>query len=111
MEMFYLNDGTREAIFNDEQFEDLLRDKLSSSVAIYYKEKISELKEKADYTAIKVNTDLDSYESDLEFNRNCFLELYDMVEELERKICEKRTTKLDISNLLKRMERKISSQI
>jgi len=45
---------------------------------------VSELKEKADYTSQRLNTDLDSYEATLDEQRALLLDVSEELEELER---------------------------
>ena len=64
---------------------------------------IADLKEQADYTAQKINTDLDCYESELEEYSSLCSDLKDMINELSDYIDDSK--KLDRNHIIKVLSR------
>ena len=65
------------------------------------REFITDLKEKADYTTQKIDTDLDCYESELEGYNTLCCDLRDMIDKLDDYINDSK--KLDRSHVLKEL--------
>ena len=86
----------------------IIEKECSSELVDILREFISDLKEKADYTTQKINTDLDSYESELnEYNSLCS-DLRDGIKRLKDYI--NNSTRLDRNHIveeLKCMEKEI----
>lgn len=67
-----------ETIFEARDFEYLLDKHLGYDASKYFRELVEELKEAADETEAKVNTDLGSYEASLESNTRAFQDIEDV---------------------------------
>lgn len=106
-ETLHLPDGSMEVLFSREDFQRLIREKLGFDAEL----KIIELINEADYTKQKISTDLESYESSLDSNNTCFLDILDIVQDLQTLLQEKRINKTKISKSIEQIEKLISNQI
>lgn len=109
-----LKDGSTEVIFQPKDFHYLIEKHMGYDAADYFEkmEKIvDELQEEADYTAAKVNTDLESYESSLESNTACFQEILEVMEQIKSILEAPRINKKKLFNLVEQVEKEIKNQI
>jgi len=107
----HLPDGSMEVIFQPKDFHYLIEKHMGYDAAGYFEKMVDELQEEADYTAAKVDTDLESYEASLESNTACFNDLLDNIEELKKLLQQQRIDRRKIYKVLDRMETQITNQI
>lgn len=82
-DVLYLKDGSTKVIFDHDDFIKLISEYMGTDAEYRLKEIISDLQDKADYTAQKVNTDLDSYESQLDSQTAAFNDILDGLEKIQ----------------------------
>lgn len=106
-ETLFLPDGSNEVLLSDGDFQRLVYEKLGREA----EQKIIELIEKADYTNQSIDTDLRSYESSLESNKECFDDLLDDIRRMADLLEAPRLDKSRILKLLGTMQKQINNQI
>jgi len=79
-----LKDGSVEIIFEPKDFQYLVEKHLGYDAETYFRTLIEKLQKEADYTQVKVNTDLEAYEASLESNTRAFID----IEEICRSMIE-----------------------
>lgn len=102
-----LKDG-KNTIFaeNERDLVYLIREYLSDDVSIWVEDYIQKLIKEADYTDRKVNTDLNSYESQLENQNSAFSEISEQLDNLKEYIDDttKKMTKKNVLGYIKSIE-------
>ena len=103
-------DGRFHIILNEDYFSDLVDDYMGRECGQYLKEMISCFKEKASYVAQAVNTDLASYEEEL--NSNCYA-FEDIAIELDsiRQLINGRLNRKELERIVHNIESIIHNQI
>lgn len=106
-----LNNGKTELVASTEHFTELVNDNMGSDARNYLDSKIEKLQHDADYNQAKINTDLTSYEMDLQSNTSCFIEILDTVTQLKTITNSKRVNKQKLNELLEHIDTLINIQI
>lgn len=70
--MLTLSDGSNHILFQSRDFLDLVDEKMGVEARKWLEERVGGLEEMADYTAAALNSDIQSYESSLDSNRDAF---------------------------------------
>lgn len=72
---------------------------------------IEDLVEKSDYVKSKIESDLPSYEMNLEENRDAFLDLGDMLQSMSKELEKKKINRQSLEGIIDRMESVINQHI
>lgn len=100
-------EGNYDFIYESADFAQILEDKLG----IDYKNYFIEVNSKADYNKVKVNSDLNAYESELESNRDTAQDILDTLECLYSIMESKRLDRVKITEKLNSIESKLVNMI
>lgn len=103
----YLPDGTMEVICSLDDFQKLIYNRLGREA----EQEIIKLRNAADYTEAKIDTDLASYESSLESNAVAFQDILKETKQMKVLLNTKRINRLSIYVLMDNIETLISNQI
>ncbi len=103
----YLKDGSMEILFSNRDFQRLIYDRLGTEA----EQEIINLINESDYTQIKVNTDIDSYESSLDGMNCCLNDVLDSLVDMRKIIEGKRIDKDKLKDMIDNMERQINNYI
>lgn len=103
-------DGRLHVILNEDYFSELVDDYMGRECGQYLKETITLLKEKASYATQAVNTDLNSYEEELNSNRYAFEDIATELDTIE-KLIDSRLNRKALAQAVKNIRRIISNQI
>lgn len=110
----YMNDGSVEYIFNEEgtieyynDFQKIIYEKLGRDA----EQVIIQLRNDADYTEWKVNTDIVAYESQLESNASCFLTILELLQEIDTILSKHRLNKKELLDIITEIRKNINNQI
>jgi len=106
-----LKDGSVETLLEPRDFQYLVEKHMGYDVETYFRTLIEKLQEEADYTKAKVETDLDSYEAQLEGNTTCFLDILDIIKGAEKLLMKKRLNKAELVKLLNQIKTEINNVI
>ncbi len=88
-------------VFDEKDIFYIVDEECSPEISDLLRELISDLKEQADYTTQKVDTDLDSYEASLEEYSNAFGEIDDYLTKLNNYISDsKRLDRNEIMSII-----------
>jgi len=104
-----LKDGTQDMIFTPEHFNRLVLDKLGDDAGNYLDGRIQELQDEADYTAAKIDTDMDSYEASLDSYNALCSDLLESISQLRDMLSEKRIQRRNMEKIINEMEREINN--
>jgi hypothetical protein len=107
MANIYLPDGSCVIILSNEDFQELIREKLGRDAETEFTNILEQLNDAKE----GVGTDLRSYEASLESNSRCFNELLDIIAELKRLLQSNRLNRTQISKLINQMKTEIYNQI
>lgn len=112
MSAIWLKDGSMEMIFSEDnnrfyEFKNIIKEKLGNDAEDIVQEMIDEIEAKKE----DINSDLESYEQDLENNRDCFLELLESIKEIQKILSETRINRKKLISIIKDMTDKINNQI
>lgn len=88
MGIIQLSDGSTELIMSKKDIIDIAQNKLGSEYSNLISNMVDTQEENEIYAKERINTDLDSYESQLEEYRDCMLEVLEIAEEIETYIHE-----------------------
>lgn len=106
-----LANGKTEFIFNDNDILMIIENELGYDFSRY----VCELMNQADKTKVwaeqKYYSDMNSYEATMESQRNCLMDILDMVEKLQGMFKAPRLKKEECFKLLKQISREISNEI
>ena len=103
-------DGRLHVILNENYFFELVDDYMGRECGQYLKETISLLKEKASYAAQAVNTDLNSYEEELNSNRYAFEDIATELNNIQQLI-NGRLNRKELGRIVHNIKSIISNQI
>lgn len=97
-------------IFNEKDIYYIIDENCSPEISDMIRETIDDLKEKADYTAKKIDTDLNSYEAQLEGYNNAFCDVTENLNKLDNYISDsKRLDRNEILNVIGDIRKQISN--
>ena len=103
----HLLDGSMEIMFSRDDFQRLIYEKLGWDA----EQKLIEIIKEANYTQVKIDTDLESCEASLESNTRCMNDILDDLESMKTILDAKRMDKKKMFNLIEQIETKINNQI
>lgn len=106
-----LKDGKNETIFN---FNDVLRlvdQYMGDEPKRWLEAHVGELQQAADYTTVKVDTDLSSYEASLESNRTAFGEILEQLKAVTEQMQSPRVNRQPVIHAVKEIAKIINNQI
>ena len=103
-------DGRLHVILNEDYFSELVDDYMGRECGQYLKETITLLKEQANYTAQAVNTDLTSYEEELNSNRCAFEDISTELDSIQQLI-DGRLNRKELERIVHNIKSIISNQI
>ena len=107
MGMVYLNDTTTEMILCTRDLQNLISDKLGKDAEIEFNNIINDKDEK-----IKIcNDEIRSFEMSLDSNRDCFLDILDSLDRINRIVSSPRVNKKDVLETIKLIRKNINNQI
>ena len=99
MSMIQLNDGTQAFILNSRDLVEIAYNNLGSEYSDEIEKVIISSSEAELYAEKRINTDLNSYEGQIEEYRDCMLEVQEILEKLEESIEDSK--RLNRDNILK----------
>lgn len=100
-------DGNTDIIYDNMDFYEVLDNRLGSEYAEYFKG----VCDKVDYNKMKLNSDLESYESQLESNCSEINDVLDIIEDINSILCSKRLNKEKLYKYIVTIETKLSNMI
>lgn len=103
-------DGRLHVILNEDYFSELVDDYMGRECGQYLKATINSLKEQADYTSRAIETDLNSYEEELNSNRYAFEDISFELDTIENLI-DNRLNRKALAQAIKNIRNIISNQI
>ena len=110
----YLKDGSVEYIFHEEEtpeyyddFQRIIYEKLGREAELI----VIQLRKAADYNKKKVETDLLSYESSLESNATCFMDILESLNKLNNLLLQQRLNRSKLSEIVSEIIKNINNQI
>lgn len=112
MSMIQLNDGTQAFILNPRDLVDIAYEKLGSEYSNEIEKVIHTQEENEIYARERFNTDLNSYEGQIEEYRDCMLEVQEILEKLEESIEDsKRLNRDEILKQIRLSIKKLNSNL
>lgn len=109
--MINLKDGSAHTLFDFDDFLELVEDRMGYDAAKWLQTHVEQAEEAADYTQAKVATDLTSYESNLESNREAFEGIWLEAATILGALQDKRVDRQKIARAAKKITKIISNQI
>lgn len=112
MSVIQLLDGTQAFILNPKDLVDIAYDKLGSEYSDKIEQMVVMQSENEIYAEKRINTDLNSYEGQIEEYRDCMLEVQQIAEEIETYIHEcKRFEKKKALEKIELIIKKLNSEL
>ena len=112
MSVIQLLDGSQHIVFNPKDLIDIAYDKLGSEYSNEIEKVVQTQEENEIYARERLNTDLNSYEGQIEEYRDCMLEVQEILEKLEESIEDsKRLNRDNILNDIRISISKLNSEL
>lgn len=106
-----LKDDSVHTLFQFRDFLELVDQNMGMDAARWLENHVSQAEKAADYTTAKVNTDLQSYEANLDSNRTAFQDIQDAVDSIDDLLCESRVDRDKMAFHIGEIRKIISNQI
>ena len=106
-----LKDGSVHTLFEFRHFLELVEDYMGYDAAKWLRTHVEQAEKAADYTKVKIDTDLTAYESDLESNRRAFQDIQTEAAVITGVLQEKRINREKIAHAIREIGKIISNQI
>ncbi len=106
-----LKDGSVETLFEPKDFQYLVEKYMGYEAETYFENLISKLQEEVDDALNKEQSDLGAYEASLESNTRCFIDIQEVIEEMELILEAPRVDKKKLFKLIEQIQSKINNQI
>lgn len=103
--------GKNEILLSIRDFENLVYRNMGGEAGDYFREALNELQQQADYTAQKVQADLQCYENTICSYNDAFQELSDGLEEMAELLSRSRTNKEKLREIARNMRKTIRNQL
>lgn len=112
MSLIQLKDGTQAFILNSKDLVDVAHDKLGLEYSNIIDQMAQKQNENELYAEMRIDTDLNSYEGQIESYRDCMLEVIETAEEIETYIHEaKRFEKKKALEKIELIIKKLNSEL
>lgn len=112
MGLINLSNGQNELVMSPNDLQYIADKYLGYEYAAEIGNLITQATEEEIYVEKRINTDLDSYESELESNRDCFLDISEQVEQFQSYLADaKRIERTKLNTLLNNILISINNQI
>ena len=106
-----LKDGSIKTIFKPRDFCDLVDEYMGFDAYRYIDKVITELREAADYTELKLDTDLTANEVDLGIADTCFRDISEIVKQMELTLAAPRINRAKLTELVREIDKEGHTQI
>lgn len=106
-----LKDGSVETLFELKDFQYLIEKYMGYDAETYFRSSIERLQSEADYTQVKVDNDLESYELQVESNTTAFQEILEIMEQIKSIVEAPRMNKIKMFKLIEQIQSEINNQI
>ena len=103
--------GKNKTIFDIKDFSELVREYMGDDASRFLDKAIGAKQEDDKYQELKFNSDMTSYESQVEENRYAFVDILDEIEKIESVLNSPRMNRVKLQKATKEIKKVVNNQI